>query len=636
MKARNFNQFVIAIMILAGCNLSGTSTPPVQPVPPAQKINLVQNGDFANGTSGWVLWNDGSTQSTMGVVNGELKVDITNPGANKWNMGLSQRGLLLERGEIYCMKFQARADAPRTINFLVQLGKDPWTRYSSDVSVDLTATMAEYGQTFLMTNATDSDSDLELFLNALQTGTVYIDNIVIEKEGSGDEAEKSYPKVVSNADRSNLILYEISPGSYSRGRYDHGECLKDITAQLNRLRDMGINCIWINPILLGEGMGYWTYDYYRINPKLGTLNDMKELVYEAHKRDMLVIIDLVINHIWIEHPFFKDVVANGSGSAYADWFIWSGTPGSSDFDKPNNEQKLANINFNNSQAKEYMFTTAEYWLKKLDLDGYRVDVAMLLEDRHPGIGAELIDRLEAVKSNVFMLAEGYVNEARFFNNGYDSAYDWDYRGWDWSTTTENALNKVFLGTMSLQEMHDVLTRPIPGGGLPLRFAENHDMTRAASLWGIGGSKVAHTVAMTSRGYPMVYGGGEVGFAPDASRTWSQTEPIIWDYSCPLYAYFPKIVTIRKQYLRSDLLQYWIPNDNASIYSSLSVNGTNRLITVANFSAASATVNLTLTLPELGSIGGLKDLITGAGVSYAGGGSLVLTLGGYETAVLLVQ
>jgi hypothetical protein len=637
MQRRNSLQFLIflTILILLGCSLPGSSGGGDKP----QVTNLLQNGDFSNGTSGWTLWFDDGCAAVMNVENGELKIDITNSGPNQWSMGLGQTGFTIENGKAYEFSFQAHTDSARNIGSVIQLGHDPWTSYSPRYSIDLTSASTDYSYTFLMTHPTDENTDFEFFIGGQGAGTIYFDNIVLKKI-SREEKEIDYPPVTPNVDRSNLILYEIHPLTYN-GTWPDGNCLKGIISRLDQIKQLGVNCIWINPVLEGEGGGYWTYDYYKISYKLGTLNDMKKLVYEAHKRDMLVIMDLVINHIWIAHPFFQDVVSKGSASPYANWFIWSGEPGASDFDRPNNETELANINFNigdgKEEAKEYMFTVAEYWVNKLDIDGYRVDVAMLLEDRHPGIGNQLITRLKAVKSNIFMLAEGYVNEERFFNNGYDSAYDWDIRGWDWSVTTENSLNKVFMGTMTLEEMHNFLTRPIAGGGLPLRFAENHDMTRAVSEWGIGGSKVAHTVVMMSRGYAMFFGGGEVGFTPsDPAVPWSQLDPVIWDYSCPLYEYFPKIGGIRKQYLKSDLLQYWIANDNAAIYSSLSVSGANKLITVANFSDTSKTVTLSLTIPELGTITSLTDLITNTAVPYAGGGSLTLTLEGYGTAVLLIQ
>lgn len=109
------------------------------------------------------------------------------------------------------------------------------------------------------------------------------------------------------------------------------------------------------------------------------------------------------------------------------------------------------------------------------------------------------------------------------------------------------------------------------------------------------------------------------------------------FGSPMYEYMKRLVAIRRQYLSSDLTQHWISNDQgASVYSSLSVSGKNRVVTVANFSSASKTVTLTLNDPELRSIGGITDLLHDTTVTYDGGGYLALTLEGRGTAILLVS
>jgi glycosidase len=328
---------------------------------------------------------------------------------------------------------------------VVQSEHDPKKNYYYINEIKLSTESGEYSYRFFM--QTDENADLVFFIGGQGTGTVYIDNIVLKKI-INKEKEIDYPAVIPNVDYSNLILYEIFPSTYN-GTWGNGECLNAIIDRLDQIKQLGINCLWINPVFEGEGGGYWTYDYYKISHRLGTLNDMKRLVHEAHKRDMLVIIDLVINHIWIQHPFFQDVIAKGSSSTYADWFLWFGEPGASRFDIAILEPELANINFDNPNAKEYMFTVAEYWMKKLDIDGYRVDTALFLEDRHPGVSRELINRLEKIKPDVFMLAEGFVGDKIFFNNGYDTAYDYDIRSTDWFRYSADSLNKVFKGTMTL-------------------------------------------------------------------------------------------------------------------------------------------------------------------------------------------
>jgi hypothetical protein len=140
---------------------------------------------------------------------------------------------------------------------------------------------------------------------------------------------------------------------------------------------------------------------------------------------------------------------------------------------------------------------------------------------------------------------------------------------------------LFDGSTAPRKLHDILTRNLPAGGLPLRFIDNHDHPRSASLLSLDGSKVAHTIVLTAKGYPLVFGGAEAGFAPSADHEYSQNDPVVWDYNSPVYAHLKQLIAIRNQYLKSDLKQYWIDNDSNTIYSSLSVSGTNKLIILSN-------------------------------------------------------
>ncbi len=448
----------------------------------------------------------------------------------------------------------------------------------------------------------------------------------------GGGSEDGIPRIVPHVDRGNLIFYEVVPGSYNGGSWDGGECLRGITAKLDRIQELGVNAIYLTPVFEGAGMGYWTYDYYQVSSKLGSVADLQQLVYEAHKRDILVLLDLVVNHTWKEHPFFQDVVRFKSASRYKDFYIWYGEPGGPDYSHEYDWNHLPNLNVENPAVREYLFGVAEHWMRTLDIDGYRLDCAWAIANRYPAFGAELRARLAAIKPDVFLLGEGNVNEARYFGEGgYDGAYDWSFRGFDDPST---ALPAAFAGTGSPAALHATLTRPLQAGGLPLRFAENHDHLRAASLWGQGGARVAHTIVLTSGGYPDVFGGAEVGFAPSTDQEYSQNEPVVWDFSSPMYAYMKKLVALRRTYLASDLTQRWIENDSTSVYSSLSIAGTNHVVTVASFSATSTTVTLTLDEPELTGMTSLVDLIGGGEVAYDGKGKLTLALEPYGTAVLL--
>ncbi len=565
------------LLALASCRSDSVSKP---------LVNLLRNGAFEDGTTGWKLWSNGGVQ-TGGIEDGELGIAISNPASQPSDMGVGQQGFRLEHGAWYELSFRARGDAVAEITSVVQSNGASYQPYAPAHAHRLSGTMTRYARRFFMAYPTDAGADLEFFVGGRGAGTLHLDDVVLAKLGGGEdpgEPEVQFPKVVPDVDRSNLIVYEVNPFSYNGSASAHGRNLKGITTKLDRIHDLGVNCIWFTPVFDGTGMGYWTRDYYEVDPELGTLNDLKELVHEAHRRNILVVLDFVPNHTWRQHPFFQDVVHNHANSPYADYYLWTGTPGASEPVYYYDWDTLPNLNLANPEVREYLYRVAEYWIPKLDIDGYRVDVAWGLEDRAPGFGRELRRRVAALKPDAFLLGEGNVNEQQFFDSSYDAAYDWDLRGFANNVEGSGALVNVFDDVWAPQQLHETLARALPG--LPFRFAENHDHPRAASLWGVSGSKVAHTVVLTSRGIPDVFGGGEVGFAPALDE---QNDQVVWNFESPLYEYMKKVIAIRRQYLSSDLSQHWVPNDRGgSVYSSLAVSGTNRVLTVANFSSARTT------------------------------------------------
>lgn len=101
-----------------------------------------------------------------------------------------------------------------------------------------------------------------------------------------------------------------------------GGDLKGVTSKLNYLKDLGIGAIYLTPIFKANtNHRYDTLDYFEIDPRLGDLSDLKELVKKAHELDILVCLDLVFNHTSFFHPFFQDVLKNGKKSKYFDFYI---------------------------------------------------------------------------------------------------------------------------------------------------------------------------------------------------------------------------------------------------------------------------------------------------------------------------
>src|SRR5918912_1098735 len=161
------------------------------------------------------------------------------------------------------------------------------------------------------------------------------------------------------------VIYEIFPRVFSAGGN-----LGGVTAQLDRLKELGVNILWLMPIHpIGQekkkgsiGSPYAVRDYYGINPDYGTAEDLKRLVREAHRRDLKVIIDVVANHtswdsVLMKHPEFYKRDAQGHITYPYDWY------------------DIAALNYNNQELRRYMIDMLKYWLREFNLDGFRCDVA---------------------------------------------------------------------------------------------------------------------------------------------------------------------------------------------------------------------------------------------------------------------
>lgn len=185
------------------------------------------------------------------------------------------------------------------------------------------------------------------------------------------------------------IFYQIYPRSFKDSNNDGIGDINGITSKLDYLRDLGINALWICPFYDSPNAdnGYDIRDYKKIMKEFGTLDDVKILFDEAHKRNIKVIIDLVMNHTSDEHEWFKKSMMNIE--PYNDYYIWR--------DKPNNwgslfsgsawkyfftrgqyalhlfATKQMDLNWDNPKVRKEMYDVANFWLD-FGCDGFRMDV----------------------------------------------------------------------------------------------------------------------------------------------------------------------------------------------------------------------------------------------------------------------
>ena len=131
-------------------------------------------------------------------------------------------------------------------------------------------------------------------------------------------------------DFSNLIIYQIYPRSFMDSNHDGIGDLGGILQKLDYLKELGVNAIWICPCYKSPNVdnGYDIADYRDIMDEFGTMEDMKQLIKEAHAREIKIIMDLVPNHTSSEHQWFKES-KKSRDNAYSDYYYW--------FDEPQND-----------------------------------------------------------------------------------------------------------------------------------------------------------------------------------------------------------------------------------------------------------------------------------------------------------
>lgn len=201
-----------------------------------------------------------------------------------------------------------------------------------------------------------------------------------------------------------------------------GGDLKGVTSKLNYLKDLGIGAIYLTPIFKANtNHRYDTLDYFEIDPRLGDLSDLKELVKKAHELDILVCLDLVFNHTSFFHPFFQDVLKNGKKSKYYDFYMVEGDE--IKLGKPFNyfsfseSFMMPKLNGNNKEVQAYCIEVAKHYLKEADVDGYRLDVSNELPH---SFWIEFKKEVKKEKEDIFLIGECWYNAYSFLNS-----LEWD-------------------------------------------------------------------------------------------------------------------------------------------------------------------------------------------------------------------
>lgn len=364
------------------------------------------------------------------------------------------------------------------------------------------------------------------------------------------------------------VVYEIYPRAFSAAGDFNG-----VTARLDQLKDLGVNILWLMPIHpLGQekkkgtiGSPYAVRDYYGINPDYGTKEDFKRLIREAHRREMKVIIDIVANHtswdnVMMKNPDYYEHDASGRITYPHDW------------------SDVAELNYRNTQLRQYMTDMLKYWIREFDLDGFRCDVA---EEVPTDFWENARAELDKIKPDIVMLAEGHKAELLV------KAFDFDY-----SWPIHSAMTRVLQGqghASDLRSEWEKEFREWPRGSLHLRFSDNHDERRAIARFGEPAALAASALMFTLDGVPLLYNGMEVGDTTESGApALFEKLPIFWPIAerRPEFPrFYQQMMALRRSSnaLRRGTLEWLRNSDESRVLTFLRRTPTEEVVVAINFS-----------------------------------------------------
>mgnify|MGYP003366832705 FL=1 len=361
------------------------------------------------------------------------------------------------------------------------------------------------------------------------------------------------------------VAYQIWPKSFADSNGDGIGDLEGIIGKLDYLKDLGIDIIWISPVYKSPlvDQGYDISDYYDINPLFGDLETMDRLLAEAKKRDMYIVMDLVVNHCSDEHEWFKKACADPDGE-YGKYFyiaekkdgklpcnwrsyfggsVWEPIPGTDKYYFHAFHKKQPDLNWENPKVRQEVYKMMNWWFER-GIAGFRIDAIINIKKKLPFCDYEP-DRDDGMVSIVRMLedAEGigefleemkhetfdkydaftvgevfnekdselreFIGEDGHFSSKFDFAPEMCGKGGAWyeheSVTPEMYKNAIFDSQLRVADI-----------GFLSNIIENHDEPRGVCRYIPEGDlsdtskKALATVYFFLRGIPFIYQGQEIG------------------------------------------------------------------------------------------------------------------------------
>lgn len=230
------------------------------------------------------------------------------------------------------------------------------------------------------------------------------------------------PVLAKEADIQDEIFYDILIDRFNIGDHDlsdqvrsddpfayHGGDLQGIIHKLDRIEKLGFTAIILSPIQENakDGYhGYWIEDFYKVNQEFGTMDDLRQLIEEAHQRDIKVVLELVTNYVSLSHPFINETEKQ-------DWFKQNQvkqTPATSWL------ENVAVLDQDHQEVEQYLIDVAKYWMNETNIDGFKLHDA---DQSSESFLNNLTQEIKRINPNFYLLAgvsEDRANTEMLYNN----------------------------------------------------------------------------------------------------------------------------------------------------------------------------------------------------------------------------
>lgn len=354
-------------------------------------------------------------------------------------------------------------------------------------------------------------------------------------------------------------FYEIFPYAFYDSDGDGIGDLNGITSKLDYLNDgdtsttddLGIEGIWLMPIMSSSSYHkYNVSDYLTVDEAYGTNDDFKKLVEEAHKRNINVIIDLVLNHTSRSHEWYKKAIEElkeGKTDGYAQYYNfkenndqqgWKSTGVGDWYYECQFDADMPDLNLKSEKLRSEIQDIVKYWIEEMGVDGFRLDAVKYFEDTTVSDDTVedlkwLYDYAKTIKEDVYMVGECWDSSssiAACYKSGADSFFNFDMQGA--TGRVASAVNqKDAIGFVNYLETWQKTIRENNSEAIDTPFISNHDTARSAGFFTtLTRQKMAASMYILSPGNSFIYYGEEIGMTGSASdpdkRTgmyWSSTD-----------------------------------------------------------------------------------------------------------------